>query len=222
MTEGSRFHRVERLSDAALHLLGLALALAAVPALVLLCVLRRGDAASVTAVSIYGISLLAMLSCSAIYNITGPGPRTAIYKRMDHSAIYIKIAGSYTPLVMLTGAGGPALLAVLWIAALGGSSLKIAAPDRLRGFGIMLYVGMGWAGVFLGGELLAALDPSARVLVMSAGGLYTLGVPFFLWEGLPFHRPIWHAFVFTASGLLYAAMCFEVGRVIEVAPIALG
>ncbi len=222
MALASRIDRAERLSDAALHVLGLTLALAAVPALVFLCVTRRGDAASVTAVAIYGLSLLAMLSCSAIYNMARPGPMTPIYKRMDHSAIYIKIAGSFTPLILLTGAGGPALLACLWIAAIGGSSLKIAAPDKLRWFGLSLYVGMGWAGVFLGRDVLAALTPGARMLVVVAGCLYTIGVPFFLWTSLPFRRPIWHAFVFTASGILYAAMCLEVVRVIEEAPIPLG
>lgn len=222
MTPCPRFDRAERLSDAALHLLGLALALAAVPVLVFLCVTRRGDAGSVTAVVVYGLSLLAMLGCSAIYNMTAPGPMTPIYKRMDHTAIYIKIAGSYTPLVALTGAGGATLLLALWLAAAGGSSLKIVAPDRLRWLGLALYVGMGWFGVLIGQDLLHALTPGARTLVIVAGSLYTIGVPFFLWASLPFHRTIWHGFVFTASGVLYAAMCLEVVRVIEEAPIPIG
>lgn len=222
MEYGSRYDRAERLSDAALHILGLALALAAVPVLVLLCVARRGDMASVAAVTVYGASLLAMLGCSAIYNMTRPGPMTPILKRMDHTAIYIKIAGSYTPLVALTGVGGATLLLGVWLVAAGGASLKIVAPDRLRWLGLVLYVGMGWIGLFLGQDMLAALTPEARTLVIVAGALYSIGVPFFLWTSLPFHRTIWHGFVFTASGVLYAAMWLEVVRVIDEVPIALG
>ncbi len=222
MTPSSRFHRAERLSDAALHVLGLILALGAVPVLVWLCWVRRGDLVSVTAVSIYGASLIAMLTCSAVYNMTTPGPRSAIYKRMDHSAIYLKIAGSYTPLVALTGAGGPSLLLALWIAAIGGSSLKIVAPDRLRWTGLCLYVAMGWLGIVFGQALLDALTPDTRTLVLVAGCLYTIGLPFFLWTSLPFHRPIWHGFVFVASGVLYAAMLLEVMRTFEEIPLPPG
>ncbi len=222
MTSPSRFDRAERLSDAALHVLGLILALGAVPVLVWICIVRRGDLASVTAVSIYGTSLIAMLCCSAIYNMTMPGRWTAVYKRLDHSAIYLKIAGSYTPLVALTGAGGASLLLALWIAAIGGSSMKIAAPDRLRWPGLCLYVAMGWFGLVFGQSLLDALTPGARTLVLVAGGLYTIGLPFFLWTSLPFHRPIWHGFVFVASGVLYAAMFLEVVRTIEEIPLPAG
>jgi hemolysin III len=219
MTPPSRFHRAERLSDAALHVLGLILALGAVPFLVWLSIARRGDMASVAAIAVYGVSLIAMLTCSAIYNMTVPGRWTPVYKRLDHSAIYLKIAGSYTPLVTLTGAGGLPFLLGLWIAAIGGSSLKIAAPNRLRWLGLLLYMAMGWVGAFFGQEILAALTPEARKLVYVAGALYTFGLPFFLWTSLPFQRTIWHAFVFVASGVLYAAMCVEVMRTIEESPL---
>lgn len=222
MTPPSRYHRAERLSDAALHLLGLLLALGAVPVLVWLSIARRGDMASVAAVTIYGASLIAMLGCSAIYNMTLPGRWTQVYKRMDHTAIYIKIAGSYTPLVALTGVGGMPFLLGLWLAAIGGSSLTIAAPDRMRWVGLGLYVAMGWFGALFGQEMLAALTAEARRLVLTAGALYTIGLPFFLWTSLPFQRTIWHAFVFTASGVLYTAMCLEVVRTIEEIPLPPG
>ncbi len=222
MTISSRFDRAERLSDAVLHLMGLGLALAAVPVLVWASVARRGDVASVVAVSIYGVSLLAMLACSAAYNMTRASPRSAIFKRMDHSAIFVKIAGSYTPLVALTGTSGAPLLTALWITALGGSSLKIAAPDRLRWVGLSLYLGMGWIGIAFGHEILTAMTPGARTLVIVAGCLYTLGLPFFLWTSLPFHRPIWHGFVFVASGVLYAAVYLEICRVVDEVPFSMG
>ena len=207
-----RFARAERLSDTAIHLVGLAFALAAVPVLVWLSVERRGDAAVVTAVTIYGTTLLAMLGCSALYNMTRENRFTPVFRRLDHSAIYLKIAGSFTPLAAMTGGGGMVFLAGLWAVAIGGSSLKIIAPDRLRWLGLSLYLGMGWVGVWFGRDILAGLTPGAVALIASAGVLYTVGVLFFLWERLPFHTAIWHGFVVIASGLLYAAMCLEVTR----------
>ena len=213
-----RFARAERLSDAVVHLIGLALALAAVPVLVWLSVERRGDAAIVTAIAIYGASLVAMLGCSALYNMTRENRFTPIFRRLDHSAIYLKIAGSFTPLAAMTGGGGMVFLAGLWAVAIGGSSLKIIAPDRLKWVGLTLYIGMGWVGVWVGRDILAGLTPGAFALIVSAGVIYTAGVLFFLWEQLPFHTAIWHGFVVVASGLIYAAMCVEVTR--QLGPLA--
>ena len=208
----NRYARAERLSDAVVHMIGLVFALAAVPVLVWLSVERRGDVAVVTAVAIYGTTLVGMLGCSALYNMTRENRLTPVFRRLDHSAIYLKIAGSFTPLAAMTGGGGMAFLAGLWMVAIGGSSLKIIAPDRLRWLGLSLYLGMGWVGVWVGRDILTGLTPRAVVLIASAGVLYTVGVLFYLWERLPFHTAIWHGFVVVASGLIYAAMCVEVTR----------
>lgn len=207
--------RAERLSDAAVHYFGLGAVSVAVPLLIVLAALRRGDAPTVTAVAIYGACFVAMLLCSAIYNIAYGSPLTGIFKRLDHTAIYLKIAGTYTPLVALTGTG-QGLLAGLWAAALGGSSLKVLAPDRLRWLGIALYIGMGWIGVIAGIDVMRALTPASLAFVVSGGLLYTIGVAFFLWEGLPYHNTIWHVFVLVASAFLYTAILLEVLVVIEV------
>ncbi|EKE44299.1 hypothetical protein OCGS_1815 [Oceaniovalibus guishaninsula JLT2003] len=203
----------ERFSDAVVHYIGVVLALSGVPVLVVLAVLLRGDWASITGIAVYGACLLAMLVCSALYNITHGGRWTALFRRLDHSAIYLKIAGTFTPLVALTGAAGLPLLAGLWGAALGGTSLKVWAPDRLRWLGLSIYLGMGWIGVFAGASVLDALSPAAWRLVVAGGLIYTLGVAFFLWDRLPFHTTIWHVFVLVATVLFYVAMTVEVVRV---------
>ncbi|SPJ23600.1 PAQR family membrane homeostasis protein TrhA [Palleronia abyssalis] len=210
-----RFARAERLSDAAVHIVGLSLALAAVPVLIWLSVERRGEVGVVMAVSVYGATLLGMLGCSALYNMTAENRLTPVFKRLDHSAIYLKIAGTFTPLVALTGGGGMALLASLWAVALGGSSLKIIAPHKLRWLGLALYLGMGWVGVWFGRDIFAGLTPGGVGLIVAGGLLYTVGVVFFLWERLPFNTAIWHVFVLVASSLFYAAMYVELIRVIE-------
>lgn len=204
--------RAERLSDAVVHVLGLSLAAIAVPVLVWMAVTWRGDAGTVAAVSVYCATLLAMLGCSALYNMSAEGRFTPLFKRLDHSAIYLKIAGSFTPLVALTGSAGVGFLAGLWAVALGGTSLKMIAPDRLRWLGLALYLGLAWVGVYFGREILADVDRPVAILIAVAGVLYTLGVPIFLAKRLPFQTAIWHAIVLIATGILFTAVCLEVTR----------
>jgi hemolysin III len=199
------YSRAEYVSDAVVHVLGLALALMAVPALVVAAALVRGDAPALVGTTVYGVALLLMLGCSALYNIILRPDWSGILKRLDHSAIYMKIAGTYTPFTLLSGQG-LALTAGLWGAALVGISLKVAAPHRFRWAGLALYLGMGWAGVVAGGALFAALPVPVIVLMIVGGVLYTSGVVFYLWDRLPFHNTIWHVFVLAASAVFYAAV----------------
>ena len=203
------YSKAERVSDAVVHVMGLMLVLMAVPVLIVLTALYRGDAASVTGVSIYGAALIAMILCSALYNIgetSGWGTaREWLLRRLDHSAIYLKIAGTYTPFTLLSG-HGVALTAGVWAAAIAGIVLKVISPERFKFAALALYLGMGWAGVIAGGSMFAALPVSVMVLMAVGGSLYTLGVVFYLWRKLPFHYTIWHVFVLAASLVFYAAV----------------
>lgn len=203
------YSKAERVSDAVVHVMGLMLVLMAVPVLIVLTALYRGDAASVTGVSIYGAALIAMILCSALYNIgetSGWGTaREWLLRRLDHSAIYLKIAGTYTPFTLLSG-HGVALTAGVWAAAIAGIVLKVISPERFKFAALALYLGMGWAGVIAGGSMFAALPISVLVLMAVGGSLYTLGVVFYLWRKLPFHYTIWHVFVLAASLVFYAAV----------------
>lgn len=206
----------ERHSDRLVHLTGLALAAFAVPALIAAAILHRGDWGAVGAVMIYSGGLLAMLGASAVYNITYGGRWSPILQRLDHSAIYLKIAGSFTPLAVLSGATGKPFLIALWLVALVGMCLKVISPNRLRWLGLSLYLGMGWVGVIAGGDMFGALSPRAMVFVVLGGTIYTAGVLFFLWESLPFHTTIWHVFVLVATAFIYTAILLEVLREIEI------
>ena len=97
----------------------------------------------------------------------------------------------------------------IWGAAFAGASLILLSPSRLRWSALLLYLGLGWAGLVIGGPMLGALSAAGFALVIIAGAIYTLGVVFFLWERLPFHNTIWHVFVLAASFLLYAAVLIE-------------
>ena len=189
-----------------MHVLGLAVALTAVPVLITLAASWRGDVTAIVATAIYGGTFLAMILCSALYHMVPLEKWKGVLKRLDHSAIYFKIAGTYTPFTLLSGGHGAALLTGLWGAALAGSGLKILAPNRFRWLGLALYLGMGWVGVLAGWAIFAELTGPVLWLMAAGGALYTIGVAFFLWERLPFHNTIWHVFVLSASGLFYAAV----------------
>lgn len=208
-TQRTGYSRAERLSDAVVHVAGLVLVLAAVPVLIVVTAILHGDAGALTGVSVYAAGLVLMIGASPAYNIADGFPwgaaRAWILRRIDHAAIYFKIAATYTPFALISGQGLTVTVGV-WLAAAAGVALKIASPDRFRWLGLALYLGMGWASVLAGGALLAALPGPVFVLMALGGGLYTLGVVFYVWDRLPHHMTVWHGFVLAASLSFYAAV----------------
>jgi hemolysin III len=203
------YSRAEEISDAVIHVSGVSTALIAVPVLVTLAVVLRGDIPAIAGTGIYGAALIAMLLCSALYNMTRETRRKAFFRHLDQTAIFIKIASTYTPFVLLSGAGGSWLLPGLWGAALAGSVMRLIAPDRLRLAAVALALAMGWAGLFAGSNFFGGLSTAVIVLIVIGGLLYTVGVAFFLFERLPFHYTIWHVFVLAASMVFYAAVTVQ-------------
>lgn len=197
-------------ADAAVHVIGLAFVMIAGPVLIWF-VAARGEATSIMAISIYVCSLLAMITASASYNLAPIGTLKHWLRRLDHSAIYIKIAGAYTPFAMLSlsGGSGHRLLVGVWIAAGSGVAVKLLWPRRFRLFTLSLYLMMGWAAAPIAGEVIENVRPETWNLVLISGCLYTIGVIFHLWERLPFQNAIWHCFVLVATAVMYAAMAIE-------------
>lgn len=208
--EFPRYTTSEYWVDAAVHLLGLMFVTIAGPVLVWF-VAARGEATTLIAISIYVASLLAMITASASYNMAPIGSLKQWLRRLDHSAIYIKIAGAYTPFAMLSLSGGSGyrLLIGVWIAAGSGVAVKLLWPRRFRVFTLSLYLVMGWAAAPIAGEVIENVQPETWMLVMISGCLYTVGVIFHLWERLPYHNAIWHCFVLVATALMYAAIALE-------------
>ena len=199
------YSRAERLSDAVVHVTGLTAALAAVPVLIFAAASLRGDAAAIFGTSVYGATLLAMIGCSALFNMTSRADWAWVLQRLDHGAIYLKIAGTYTPFALMTGQGG-GLAAAIWVAAAVGVVLKAISPARFRLPALALYLGMGWAAALAGQAMLGALPAAVVTLMIVGGGLYSLGVVFYLWQPLKFHYTIWHLFVLAATAAFYAAI----------------
>ncbi len=203
------YSRAEFISDAVVHIAGLVLVAAAVPVLIFLATMIDKGTAPVWSAAVYGTSFALMILCSALYNMFPHPDWVWLLSRLDHSAIYLKIAGTYTPFAIISGQG-LVLLAGLWGAALTGVSLKLVSPHRYRMFGLALYLAMGWVGALAGWGIFAALPVEVAILVATGGILYTIGVVFHLWDRLPFHNTIWHVFVLVASGVLYAAVVVAV------------
>lgn len=201
--------RSEYISDLVVHMTGVLATAGAVPVLIVLTSLTDRGPSDLLAVSVYGIGLVAMILCSALYNIFPHPEWEWLLKRLDHSAIYLKIAGTYTAFVLIAGQGF-LLAGVLWVAAVTGISLKIACPFRWRWLSLSLYLAMGWAGVIMGWSLFASLPGPVVSLVAVGGLLYTVGVVFYLWERLPHNTTIWHIFVLAASFSIYAGLMVAV------------
>lgn len=198
----------ERRADAAIHMVGLVAAMLAVPLLIGAALVRSYDSGNgvfIGAVLIYGLTFLAMIGASALYNMTPSATLNWLYQRLDHSAIYLKIAGTYTPFTLFTGQGVWLLLG-LWGAAALGVGMKVIAVERFRIFAQLLYLGMGWVGVMILPDLAAVLPMAVLVLMVAGGVVYTLGVGFYLCAGIRYHFVIWHVFVLVASFLLYASI----------------
>jgi hemolysin III len=200
------YDRTEILADAVVHGLGVVAGLAATIVLVALAAGRVGPW-ELTSVVTYGGALLAMLVASALYNLWPVSPVKWVLRRVDHSAIYLLIAGTYTAFIsqMRVGLESIALLVAIWLTALAGSAVKLRFPGRFDRLSVFLYLVTGWSGV-MAYEALAALPDSTVRLIVLGGVLYTVGIIFHAWRSLRFQNAIWHAFVLAAAACHYGAL----------------
>ncbi|MPZ11399.1 MAG: hemolysin III family protein [Kiloniellaceae bacterium] len=206
-----QYSRPERVADAAVHGLGLLFGLAACVILAI-AVLPSHDALLWLALGLYGFGLLAMLGCSALYNLCGPGRCKAVLRRLDHASIFVMIAGTYTPfmLIAIGGTWGLGLLALVWFVALCGVALKLFWPWRFERLSVAAYLLLGWSILVVFDPLLGAMSAAGLALLVAGGLLYSLGVVFHLWQRLPYHNVIWHAFVLAAAACHFSAVLSDV------------
>jgi len=188
---------------------GLGVLLSAVGCIFLIAAASQsGDAWVVTSVIIYGLSLLSLYLASTLYHGTSSAARKALMKTLDHCAIYLLIAGSYTPflLIAMREGNGIALMVCVWTIAAMGIALKLRFPQRFKALRVSSYLLMGWLVVFSGSELIAALSIEGLVLLAVGGLVYTLGVIFYLVHAIPYNHAIWHGFVLGGSACHYFAI----------------
>lgn len=198
-------------ADRAVHLAGLIVAPVAVGFLVLWVLLAGKDPLAVLGVSVYAAALLAMLACSALYNLRVGASSREWLRRCDHAAIYAMIAGTYTPftLLWLPRDWGWQFCIAVWSVAAAGIVVKLAWPRRLEGLSVVLYLALGWSILLVIGPMTASLTTAGAILLVAGGVLYSLGVIFHLWRRLPYQNAIWHGFVLVAAACHFAAIAVE-------------
>lgn len=196
----------DQMADRVVHVVGIGLGTAAAIALVVVTAID-GEAGDLVPILIYASGLLAMLGCSAAYNVFNTSVRRDWLRRFDHAAIFAMIAGTYTPFTTrLAGDWGSGLTAAIWAVAASGIVLKLLKPRRIETISIVLYLALGWIGLVAVGPFRAALDARTLALLTLGGVIYTAGVVFHLWRRLPYQNAIWHGFVLVAASVHYVAV----------------
>ncbi len=197
----------EEIAHSITHGVGAALAVAGLVILVVLAA-GRADAWRIVAFSVYGATLVLLYLASTLYHAF-PWPRVKrVFKVLDHTSIYLLIAGTYTPicLVALRGPWGWTLFGLIWAMALGGILAKIAFIGRARLLSVAFYLAMGWLAV-IAVKPMGAMMPKPAIAWIVAGGLfYTLGVGFYAMKRVRYHHAVWHGFVLCGSVAHFFAM----------------
>jgi hemolysin III len=203
----------ERIADSVTHGVGAALSVAAVAVLVAFASLR-GNAWHIVSCSVYGATLVLAYTASTVYHAFPASSSRArgVLRALDHSTIYLLIAGTYTPLTLvnLRGVWGWTLFGLVWGLAVAGIIFDALAPARLHWVSVVLYVAMGWL-VVMAARPLVRVMPAGGIVLLVAGGLaYTGGITFYAWRTLRYHHAIWHGFVLAGSVLHFFAVLFYV------------
>ena len=201
----------EEIANSVTHGIGVLLAILGLVMLVVFASLH-GNAWHIVSCSIFGGTLLLLYLSSTLYHSI-PSPKIKRLLRVfDHSAIYLLIAGTYTPftLVNLRGPWGWSLFGIVWGIALLGIILKLTPYAQLRGVSTTLYLIMGWTVIIAIKPMLAVLAPTGFILLLLGGLAYTFGVIFYAWKRLPYGHAIWHLFVLAGSCCHFFAVFYYV------------
>jgi len=191
------------------HAVGLGMSLAGSAFLISLAILH-GNAWYIVGSGIYGASLFVLYLASTLYHGFRNARAKTIFKIVDHASIYLLIAGTYTPflLVDLRGPWGWSLLGIIWSMAILGVIFKIFLIDHFRKLSTLVYVLMGWLCIIALKQMLLAIPPVNLILIVIGGLIYTAGVIFYAWHRLPYNHAVWHLFVLGGSICHYLSILF--------------
>ncbi len=209
----------EKTADLVVHVVGLTLAGVGGVVLAVLAALYAGVGA-VAATAVYAFCLIAMLGASTVYNLTRPCAARPVLRRLDEAAIFLMIAGSYTPFTTQRFEDGWAIgfTVLVWAVALVGAFAKLVLPRLSDAIWSAVYVAFGWLAVIALGPMIDGVHPIALGLLVAGGLIYTAGVFVFISPKVKFRRAIWHGFVVAGAGVHWTAIL--VGVVL--APAGLG
>ena len=193
----------EEIINGITHGLGVLFGIVALTVLLIFSI-NKGDILSIVAFSIYGFSIILMYTCSTLYHSIVPSKAKKILRVFDHSSIYLFIAGTYTPIALLTmnGALRVGVLIAVWSIAIFGVIFKISTykkMDTYKKFSLALYLGMGWIAVFTFMLIIRMTSIQFFAWILIGGLVYSLGTIFYSMKKIPYSHAIWHIFVLSAS-----------------------
>lgn len=203
--------RIEEWLNSATHGLGAVLSVIGTVALIV-GASEVGDVWKIVSFSIFGASLVLLYLASALYHGARRPELKRAFKTLDHCAIFLLIAGTYTPflLVNMRGTVGWTLFAVIWSLAITGVVLKVIFKNRFKLARVGIYIAMGWLITFASSDLVASLSETALNLTIAGGIVYTAGVVFYLADRIPYMHAVWHLFVIGGSACHFSAIYFGV------------
>lgn len=202
----------EEVANAVTHGVAALLSIAALVVMIWYAVTRSGDTNAIVSASIFGSAMIILYTASTLYHAVPVGRLKQILQVFDHGAIYLMIAGSYTPfcLVSLKGPVGWTLCAVVWSIALFGMIFQPLLMKRADWLNCILYLLLGWCVVLVIKPLIATLATTGLWLLVAGGIVYSVGVVFYLCEKIPFNHAIWHLFVLAGTALQFFSVLFYV------------
>ena len=207
----TRYSQSEEIANIVTHAVGALLGVAALAVLVTLGALK-GDSWRVTAFTVYGTTIILLYLFSTFYHAARRPRIKTIFRYLDHSAIYLLIAGTYTPflLVKMRGAWGWSLFGTIWGLAAMGIVFNFALIGRSRWISTVVYIGMGWLVIVAIKPLVASIAAGGITWLVAGGLSYTLGAVFYVWKKVPYNHAVWHLFVLGGSVCHFLAILFYV------------
>ena len=203
----TQYRAGELAADRVVHIIGTLVAVVGSAVLVGIAALT-GDRQVFYASVVYSSCLLTMLACSAAYHLVSNPSRRKSLRQLDHAAIFLMIAGTYTPFTTcrLHGVWAIGMTGAVWTGAVAGAVTKLLFPGRFERGSVVAYLSLGWVILVGMRPMLGSVDVRTAVLIGVGGVLYSIGVGFHVWRALPFQKAIWHGFVLVAASFHYAAI----------------
>lgn len=204
--EGDYSHS-EEIANAVTHGLGAALSISGLVFLVILS-LQNPEPVRIISAAVFGSSLTLLFVISTLYHTPQPPGLKKLFQLLDHCAIYLLIAGTYTPflLINMEGSWGNSLMAVIWGMAISGIVFKALFRDRFEKFSLFTYLAMGWLAIVAIPEIVTRIPPDTVILLSLGGLVYTAGAIFYALERIPYNHAIWHLFVLGGSTFHFVAV----------------
>jgi len=211
ITSINNFSKSEEIWNAATHGIGLILSIAGLAILVAFATLT-GSAMIIVSASIFSATLIIMYGSSTLYHAISNKKIKKIFQTLDHASIYILIAGTYTPITLITleGAWGWSIFSINWTIAIIGIYMKFAYPRRFEKVSLFLYVIMGWMIIIAIQPLIQNMNLGGLILLVVGGLFYTFGIFFYIKDHKPYYHTVWHFFVLAGSISHYLMILFYV------------